>query len=143
MRAPYLAIPFFLAATPVAAQSAQPFEVSSQLSDPRVADQLSRMTQALGDALLNLPIGEIEAAADGRPSTPAERRRTVRDSVSEDDPDFERSFRQQLANSKPMIESGMKALSAALPAIMQGLHNAGESMERVAANMPSPTYPRR
>jgi hypothetical protein len=143
MRVAYLALLLVAAGTPAAAQSAQPLQVPPQLSDPRVADQLSRMTQALGNAFLNLPVGELEAAAEGRQATQAERRRTVRDAVSDDDPNFERGFREQLASTRPIMDSSMKALSSALPAMMQGLEQARGAMERAAANMPSPTYPRR
>ncbi len=152
MRVAYLALsmllagPLLLAGTPAMAQSAPqqaPFQVPPELSDPRVAERLGQMTQALGNALLNLPVGELEAIAEGRQPTAADRRRTVRDSAREENPDFERSFQQQLANARPMMESSMKALSTALPAMMQGLQQAGEALERAAANMPSPNYPKR
>lgn len=146
MRVAYLAIPLLLAGTPGIAQSAPqrpPFQIPPELSDPRVADRIGQMTHALGNALLNLPVGELEAAAQGRQPTPADRRRTVRDSAREHDPDFERNFQQQIANARPMMESSMKALSTALPAMMQSLQQAGEALERATANMPSPNYPKR
>jgi hypothetical protein len=37
----------------------------------------------------------------------------------------------------------MKALSDALPAMMQGLAQAQKALERAAANMPDPNYPKR
>jgi len=42
-----------------------------------------------------------------------------------------------------MIEHGMNALSTALPAMTQALQQAGKAIERAAANMPDPTYPKR
>ena len=35
------------------------------------------------------------------------------------------------------------ALNQALPAMMQGLNQAQQALERAVANMPDPTYPRR
>jgi hypothetical protein len=37
----------------------------------------------------------------------------------------------------------MKALAEALPSMMQGLEQAQKSLERAAANMPQPGYPKR
>ena len=37
----------------------------------------------------------------------------------------------------------MKALSDALPAISKALDEASRAIERAAANMPDPTYPKR
>ena len=37
----------------------------------------------------------------------------------------------------------MKALNVALPAMMKALDDAGRAIDRAAANMPDPTYPKR
>ncbi len=138
MRVALLALPLFLVGSPVMAQAA-PIQLPPELSDPRTAQRLGQMTQALGRALLDLPVGELEAIAQGRPPTAADRRRTIRDS----DPNLERDLQQQLAQAQPMTEASMKALSTALPAMMQSLQQAGEALERATANMPSPNYPKR
>ena len=67
----------------------------------------------------------------------------MRDVARKDDPNFDHNFRQQIAQARPMIQQSMKALSTALPAMMQGLQQASKAIERAAANMPDPTYPRR
>ena len=140
-----------LAASPALAQQPAPQQrlqvpvqpVPPELSDPRLAERLGQITQVLGKALMNLPVGEIEAIAEGRQPTAADRRRTVRESGRKGDPNFERDLEQQLANARPMMETSLKALSAAMPAIMQSLQQAGQALERATANMPSPTYPKR
>jgi hypothetical protein len=48
-----------------------------------------------------------------------------------------------MAQAKPMIQQSMTAMSQALPGIMKGLQQAGQALERAAANMPDPTYPKR
>jgi len=155
MRLAYLALPLLLAGSPVLAQAAPqqqrlqvpareaPLQVPPELTDPRTAERLARMTQALGNAFLNLPVGELEAIAEGREPTAADRRRTLRDSGRAGDPNFERDFQQQLAQAGPIMQTSMKAMSAALPAMMQALQQAGEALERATANLPSPTYPKR
>ena len=113
------------------------------LNDPAMADKLTNVMQAMSQAFLDLPAGEVQAAMEGRKATPAEKRLTVRDMARKDDPNFDRDFQQQIAQARPMVEHGMKALSTALPAMTQALQQAGKAIERAAANMPDPTYPRR
>ena len=148
MRNILIAASLLLCATPALSQAAPPAqsqisEVQNVLADPAMADKLANMMQAMSDAFLSLPAGEIQAAAEGRRPTAAEKRMTVRDVARKDDPNFDRNFRQQIAQAKPMIQQSMKALSTALPAMMQGLQQASKAIERAAANMPDPTYPRR
>ena len=150
MRTSLLVVPLALMASPVLAQGrpapAAPPEtitVPPELSDPATAEKLGRMMQAMSKAFLDLPVGEIEAAAEGRPATRADRRRTVRELGRRDDPNFERNFQRDLAQSRVAMQASMKAFVAALPAMMKGLTEAGRELEKATANMPSPTYPKR
>ena len=120
-----------------------PPNVERALNDPATADKLVNVMQALSQAFLNLPVGEVQAAVEGRPPTPAETHMTVRDLGRRDDPNFDRNFQQHMAEARPMIHQGMKAMADALPAMMNGLNEASHAIERAAANMPDPTYPKR
>ena len=129
---------------PVLAQApSTPIQVPRELTDPATADRLAKTMRGLTDALLDLKVGEIQAAAEGRQATPAERRLTVRDIERRKDPNFERNLRRELVDSGPRIAQGMKALSDALPAVMKALDDASRTIDRAAANMPDPTYPKR
>ncbi|HEX8840711.1 MAG TPA: hypothetical protein VF757_00275 [Sphingomicrobium sp.] len=149
MSSKLILFPLLLGASPAVAQAAPVAnpdaarEMSQVLNDPAMADRLANMMQGLSKAFLDLPAGEIQAAAEGRQPTPAERRMTVRDMARRDDPNFDRNFQQRIAQTKPMIQQSMRALSQALPAMMDGLQQAGKALERAAANMPDPTYPKR
>ena len=149
MRISLVLLPFALMAGPALAQSPKPaappetITVPPELTDPAMAEKLSRMMQAMSQAFLNLPVGEIEAAAEGRPPTAADKKRTVREAGRMDDPNFERNFNEHLADSRGATGASMKALAAALPAMMKGLTEAGRELEKATANMPSPNYPKR
>jgi len=157
MRAFQLILPLALAASPALSQTKpapapapaprqaapQTITIPPALTDPAMADKLARMMQAMSKAFLELPVGEIEAAAEGRPATRADRRRTVRQLGRSEDPNFERNLQRDLANSKPMIEASMKAMAAALPAMMKGLSEAGRELDKATANLPSPAYPKK
>ena len=142
MRTAFALLPLLMAAVPVAAaapqQQSQPY-LPPQLSDPAMVDRLAGTMQAMSRAFLDLPVGEIEAAVEGRPPTPADRNRTLRS----EDPNLDREVQTQIAQARPMIRQSMKAISDALPAVMKSLHEARESIERAAANMPDPNYPKR
>jgi hypothetical protein len=121
MRAFQLILPLALVASPALAQTKpapapapapapvapQTITVPPALTDPATADKLARMMQAMSKAFLELPVGEIEAAAEGRKATRADRQRTVRQVGRAEDPNFERNFQRDIANSKPMIEASM------------------------------------
>lgn len=138
-----------LAAQPVPAPVAPPpptapmAQLPPQLTDPATAAKLANVIQALSHAFLDLPVGEVQAAVEGRPATSAEKRLKVRDLARRDDPNFDRNFQRQIAATKPMIQSGMRALATALPQMIQGLQQASQAIERAAANIPDPTYPKR
>ena len=153
MRAFPLILSLALAASPAIAQTTpapapvpvapQTITVPPALTEPAMAEKLTRMMQAMSKAFLELPVGEIEAAAEGRPATRADRRRTLRQLGRAEDPNFERNLQRDIANAKPMIEASMKAMANALPAMMKGLSEAGRELEKATANLPSPNYPKR
>src|SRR5688572_28500694 len=87
------------AAQPSAPAPADTVEIQRALTDPAVTNTLTKVLPALGDALLKMPVGEIEAAIEGRPATRADRRKTVGDLGKRDDPHFERNLKADLANS--------------------------------------------
>jgi len=74
MRKALALLPLTLVATPAPAQQAKPTaEVQRVLSDPATADRLANVMQALSQAFLDLPVGSVEAAVEGRPPTTADR----------------------------------------------------------------------
>lgn len=144
MRLPIFALLLTVAAPAVAQQQpVAPVQVPQELTDPAVAEKLANVMQVLSKAFLNLPVGEVQAAVEGRQPTAAEKKMTVRDMGRLDDPNFDRNFQQQIAQSKPMIEGAMKALSSALPPMMEGMQKSGEALDRAMQNMPRPNYPNR
>ena len=141
MRAAVMIVPLLIATAPAVAAPPQPApHIPRELADPRMADQLGRVAGTLTRSLMNLPVGEMEAAIEGRPATPADRAKTVRDSVN--DPYLEQRITAEAAASGKMMQAATKALVASLPAIMQSLEGAKQEIERATANLPSPVYPK-
>jgi len=142
MRAVLILLPVLLAASPALAAQPLPAPVLPPvLTDPAMADQLGRAAGAVTRSLMNLPVGELEAAIEGRPATRADRARTVRDSIG--DPDVEQRIEREAAASGRTIQAASQALASSLPAILQAIDGAAADIERVVGNLPDPTYPRR
>jgi len=142
MRKSLVLLSLLVCAAPALAQTPAP-QVPPELTDPAMAEKLANTAQALSNAFLDLPIGGLQAAVEGRKPTTAEKKLTVSDLGRRQDPNFERNLQRQVAEAKPMIRQSMKALAEALPSMMQGLEQAQKSLERAAANMPQPGYPKR
>ena len=144
MRKSLILLPLLLAASPALAQSPPTdMRIPRELTDPATAERLAKTMDGLTNALLDLKVGKIKAAAEGRDPTPAERELTVRDIERSKNPNFERDLHRQIAEAGPKVAQGMKALSDALPAVMKALDDASRAIDRAAANMPDPNYPRR
>src|SRR5690349_14375980 len=141
MRTRLLILPFLLSANPAFAQAAP--QLPPELTDPATAQRLAGAMQAVSNAFLNMRIGDVRAALEGRPATPAERYMTVRDLARRDDPDFDRHFQHNMAKVGPTMQRSMQAVNQTLPVVMRDLKEAQRSLERAVANLPDPTYPNR
>ena len=139
---PLLILPLLTLASSALAQST-PAPLPPQMMDPALPAQLGRMAGALTHALMNLPVGELEAAIEGRPASPADRRKTVGSETRRDNPYVEQDIQRDVASSAGVMQSSARAMQRAMPAIEQALGQAAAAIERETANLPSPAYPRR
>ena len=137
-----LLIPAALAvAAPAAAAERAAPTLPPELTDPKTAEALGRMTAALARAMMELPVGELEAAIENRPATPADRARRVRDVAG--DPGLEQRVGAQGEAAGRTMQAASQALVAALPALVKALDGVEAELERAVANLPDPTYPKR
>lgn len=151
MRASIVLLPcILLAASPAQAAEAPKDEsnlqVPTELTDPAMAESLGRMLGSLTKVILDLPVGEVQAAVEGRTASAADKSRTVRD-LAGGGPDLEKKVERAAAQAVPRMQTGMRAMASSLPAIAKALEAAAEEMEgsldRATANLPQPGYPKR
>ena len=149
MRTLAVLLPFALLAAPATAAERQrdgDFEIPAELTDPAMAETLGTMLGAMTRAMMDIPVGEVQAAVEGREPSAADKARTLRNMAGRD-PDFERKVERQISEAVPRMQAGMKAMAASLPAMAKALEQAAEQMEgsidRATANMPTPGYPKR
>lgn len=140
-----LILPLLLCATPAFAQDAQSpaVQLPPELTDPAAAMKLARTMQAISTALLNIRVGDMRAALDGREATPEERNMTVGDVVRRKDPNFDRDVQREVATVGPKVMRGMQAMKQALPEVMRDVDDAKRSLKRAVSNLPDPNYPQR
>src|SRR5437763_16957364 len=108
MRKNLILLPLLLCASPALAQPMP--QLPPELTDPATADKLANAVQGLSQALLDLRVGEVRAALEGRQASPAEKRMTVRDMARQDDPNFDRHVQQDIANVRPMVRQSVNAV---------------------------------
>lgn len=151
MRITHFLLPLSLCAAPALAQSVAPvaqkdpklIQIPPALADPATAEHLTDTIQSLSQALLDVRIGGVQAALEGREVTTSDRNMTVRDLARRDDPNFDRHLKERIAETRPQIEQGIAAINGAIPEINRSLVDAQRAIERAIANMPDPNYPKR
>lgn len=143
MAKPLILLPLLFLAAPALAQPLPPAQLPPEITDPATAQRIADAAQGISDAVLDMRIGGVKAAIEGRPATPGERTMTVRDMARRQDPDFDRKLHQRMADIGPTMQRSIGALNQALPAMTQALAQAQQAIERAVANLPDPTYPRR
>ena len=141
MRALLIALPLAFYAVPAMAAPDADRQIPPELSDPAMADKLTKMLGPLTKALMDMPIGEMEAVMQGREATAADKNKRVRDEIG--GPEAERELQANVAAVGPQMQAMQKALVASLPAIMSALEGVEKELERATANLPDPTYPKR
>ena len=144
MRKSLIILPLLLCATPALAQEPPPsIQLPPELTDPATAMKLARTMQVVSTALLNIRVGDMRAALEGREASSRERNETVGDLVRRKDPNFDGDMQRKVATVGPQIQRSMQAINRALPQMLRDVDDVQRSLERAVSNLPDPNYPRR
>ena len=136
-----LALAAFTSASPALA-APDTSAIEQALRDPATAQKLDRSLETMTDALLDLKVGGMKAALEGREAAPGERSLTLREMERRAGRDPE-AIRRTIREAGPAISGSLNALANALPAMTKALDDISRAVDRAAANMPDPTYPKR
>ena len=130
-------------AAPQPAPAPPPIAMPRALTDPAMADKLGRTMGAMAHAVMNIPVGEMQAAIEGRPVTRADRNRRVGDVAGPDGRAMADHVAGNGAATGRAMQAAGRAMIGALPAILQAVRGAESEIVRATSNLPDPTYPRR
>src|SRR5687768_17581437 len=104
MRAIFFVLQLALFATPAMAEAPAPakaVQLPPELTDMKWADRLSDAMAAMSKVFLDMPVGEVEAAIEGRQATIADKQRTVRTETRLS----EGQIRQQVEAARPAMQA--------------------------------------
>ena len=116
-------------------------ELQKRLADPKTGAMISAITVAMTDAMMDMKVGPMVAAAEGRKPTRAEKKRTMRDMVEANDPKAEQKIKAAAAQSGQTLQAAGAAMAVMLPKLIEVFGTMGEQMEEVVANLPRPVDP--
>ena len=120
-----------------------PIAIPRELTDPAMADRLGRTMGAMAHAVMNIPVGEMQAAIEGRPVTRADRNRRIGDVAGPDGRAMADHVAGNGAATGRAMQAAGRAMIGALPAILEAVRGAESEIERATSNLPDPTYPSR
>lgn len=142
MRNSLILLPLLLSATPAFAQAAPPsIQLPRELTDPEEQMRLAGKLQAISSAVMNIRIGDVSAALEGREATPRERNMTLGDLARQKDPTFDRDVAHAVATVGPKVQRSLQVLNRALPQVLSEADRLQRSVERAVSNLPDPNYP--
>lgn len=102
------------------------------LDDPELPEKAARSTEALVAVLETLPIGNIEAAIEGREPTEADRARTLGDIMDVDGREIGDELAVAITENRPRIEAGIDAAVVTLPALIAAVESLRVELEAIA-----------
>lgn len=118
-------------------------KIQRALNDPSTAQRINRSIDGLTDVLMSLKVGALQAALEGREPTAADHEMTLGQIESHKGPQAEAELRAKIRAAGPAIAGGMNAIANALPAMSRVLEDMERAIDKAAANMPDPAYPKR
>ena len=133
-----------MAAAPAQAEPSRVPPAPKILTDPAMADQLGKMIGALTKAVMDMPVGELEAAIENRPVTGADRNRRVRDVTTGGDPAVER----RVAGPDKPVQQRRDPVAVERPGLLQcvkhqhvqGVRQLGAGRRRCFIRHPNRAY---
>ncbi|WP_265569931.1 hypothetical protein [Sphingomicrobium nitratireducens] len=100
-------------------------ELGTMLADPALPDRMAAMTLVLAKMLETMPVGEIEAAIEGREPTPEERA----ERLEVDGPAMADEMRTALADNQDTLRASARGLALAMPHLLAAIDEMRAAVE--------------
>lgn len=110
---------------------------------PQEIERVGDVTAATVDAILDVPIGPLREAIEGRRLSRREREETLGDHARRDDPYFRERMRDQITIAGAAVGVLAEQMAVMTPVLRQTLEDAQRRVEEAARGMPPRDYDRR
>jgi len=110
---------------------------------PQELERVGDVTAATVDAILDVPIGPLREAIEGRRLSRREREETLGDHARKDDPYFRERMRDQITIASAAVGVLAEQMAVMTPVLRQTLEDAQRRVEEAARGVPPREYDRR
>lgn len=110
---------------------------------PQEIERVGDVTAATVDAILDVPIGPLREAIEGRRLSRREREETLGDHARKDDPYFRERMRDQITVAGAAVGVLAEQMAVMTPVLRQTLEDAQRRVEEAARGVPPRDYDRR
>lgn len=130
---------------PQAPRSVDPRDeaIVRSLPDQREIEAMGDRAAGVVDAIMDVPVGPLREAIEGRPLSRRERNETLGDAARKDDPYFSERMRDQIAVASVAVGVLAEQMVVMTPVLRQTLEDASRRIEDAARGMPPRDYDRR
>ena len=130
-------------AIPVAPADPRDDELRRNLPDPRELEAMGDNATRVLDALMNVPIGPLREAVEGRKLSRKEREETLGDQARKDDPHFRERMRDQMGMATVTLGVLADQMAVMAPVLRRTLEEAQRRVEDAARTAPPRDYDRK
>lgn len=118
-------------------------EIRRSLPDPRELEAMGNVATRTMDAILDVPIGPLREAVEGRKLSPREREETIGDHARRDDPYFRERMRDQMGVATVALGALAEQMAVMTPVLRRTLEDVERRVEDAVRGLPPRDYDRR
>jgi hypothetical protein len=116
-------------------------EMRRAVPKPHEVEAMGEVAVGAIDALMNVPVGPLREAIEGRPLPPRERNETLGDQMRRDDPNFREHMRDQISLAGLAMGALAEQMAVMAPILRRTLEDVEQRMEDAARGTPRPDHP--
>ncbi|HWH23144.1 MAG TPA: hypothetical protein VNT25_07660 [Allosphingosinicella sp.] len=125
------------AQAPAAQSAPRPADdIRAQLPAKEELERVGEVAARAADAILEVPIGPLREAVEGRKLSKKEREETLGDHAAKDDPYFRERMRDQMAVATVALGALAEQMAVMTPILRQTLEDAQRRVEEAARGLP-------
>lgn len=115
-------------------------EIVAAVPDAGEIQEMGEVAARATDAILDVPIGPLREAIEGRRLDPRERQETLGDHAAKDDPYFRERMRDQIAVASVAMGALAERMAVLTPVLRDTIEDAARRVEDAARGLPPYDY---